>query len=147
MILIFGIAGMLFCGIGLIGFVSLPGKDSITMFCQMLPLSFSVIGGSFLLRCAFKRYKGEWPTFIGIVLILFGTTMFSTEVPGYINGTSDCFNCIVFVTGLFFLCGILLLLSGQRMHQYAVALAAQAASTAPAAESKDSSSGPSELIK
>lgn len=135
--LVFGIAGLLFLVCGLTGLVSASGQSagySLEWFFQVIPIIFCVLGGAFFLRCALSRYQGEWPTFIGIVLILLGMAIFCDEARDYVQGSSAAIDDAIFGVCLLSFCGILLLLSGQRLHSFATKLEAADKPAAPTIE-------------
>ena len=110
MSLIFGLTGVMLLLLGCAFVFHKNGWHLISGLAGFL-------GGVFLIRAAVTGYKGEWATVVGTFLIVFSGIGLAEEAEKYIQGKSE--NVAYAIVGFFFLNGLLLLLTGQRTHNYA----------------------------
>jgi hypothetical protein len=101
--------------LGLIGIIDDAGMIYLT-------LSF-LIGGAALIIAGLKRYRGEWPTFIGIFIVFLGIGIFNDGIEYNLARTIKKAHTLEdfsqLLAGIFIsLIGILLLFSGQKLHKY-----------------------------
>ena len=106
----------LFIGFGVL--VILWGLIGIIFETGMVYLALSwFIGGLALIIAGLNRYRGEWPTFIGTLIIFFGVFVFLDGVNNYLAHTSKNLSTALFGI-LILLVGSLLLCSGHKLHKY-----------------------------
>ena len=77
------------------------------------------IGGAGLFIAGIKAYRGEWPTFIGIIIIIFGAAGLNYYIGEYFVHSGEYLEFIFFCIFLI-LVGSLLLGSGHKLHKYSV---------------------------
>jgi uncharacterized membrane protein YccC len=114
----------LFIGVGV--FAILFGLIGIIVEAGMVYLALSVlIGGVALIIAGLKRYRGEWPTLIGTIIVFLGIGVFNDGIDYYlahtIKETHTIEDLSIVLSGIFIsLVGSLLLCSGHKLHKYSM---------------------------
>ena len=110
----------LFIGIGV--FAILLGLLNVIIPPRMVYLALPfLIGGVALIIAGLKRYRGEWPTFIGTLIVFLGFYVFNIGIDYYLAHSGK--NLSTVLSGIFItLVGSLLLCSGHKLHKYSMEL-------------------------
>jgi hypothetical protein len=107
------------------GVATLSSRVSKGELSLALMLVFNLIlGGAFLMASGMKKYRGDWSTLIGVLLIVFSSLGLDADLDSMAQGQETDVSGTLIICGFFFLNGLLLLLSGQRMHGIATELQA-----------------------
>jgi hypothetical protein len=105
------------------GVATLSSQVSKGELSLALLLVFNLIlGGAFLMASGMKKYQGDWSTLIGVLLIVFSSFGLDADLDSMAQGQQTDIADTLVICGFFFLNGLLLLLSGQRMHRLATEL-------------------------
>jgi len=109
---------MLFIGVGV--FAILLGLAGVIIPPRLIYLALAfIIGGVALIIAGLKRYRGEWPTFIGTIIVFLGMYGFNIGINYYLEVTRK--NLSTVLSGIFIsLVGSLLLCSGHKLHKYSM---------------------------
>jgi len=110
--IIFGVIGVFLLLLGLVA--GIPNEWNRISGLFIFGCGYSLV------RAAVTGHKGEWATLIGVALIAFSGIGLGSEAENYVQGVSR--GPSLMIVGFFFLSGLLLLLTGQRTHGYAVEL-------------------------
>ena len=86
---------------------------------RMTLYSGFLIGGVSLIIAGLKRYRGEWPTIMGIFVVIIGVYSLDVMIGNYFAHTSENLSK-VFTSLLVCLAGLLLLCSGHKLHKYSM---------------------------
>ena len=108
----------LFIGVGffafLIGLIEIIQPPILVYFALAL-----LIGGVALIIAGLKRYRGEWPTFIGTLIVFSGFYVFNIGINYYLAHAGK--NLSTVLGGITIsLVGSLLLCSGHKLHKYSM---------------------------
>jgi len=98
-----------------------------------------LLAGTFCLLCGIRRYRGGWPTLIGIVSLVLAAWCASWDLLLYLVDPyhSDLYSVGMF--GAFALIGVLLVASGHTLHRCTVALGERDVTVTARPESRESS--------
>jgi uncharacterized membrane protein len=108
----------LFIGVGI--FAILFGLAGVIIPPRLIYLALAfLIGGVVLIIAGLKRYRGEWPTFIGTIIVFLGMYVFNIGINYHLEVTIK--NLSTVLSGIFIsLIGSLLLCSGHKLHKYSM---------------------------
>jgi uncharacterized BrkB/YihY/UPF0761 family membrane protein len=108
----------LFIGVGF--FAILLGLANVIIPPRTVYFALSLlIGGVALIIAGLKRYRGEWPTFIGALIVIIGFFVFNTGIDLYLAHNGKHLPTVL--SGIFIsLIGSLLLCSGHKLHKYSM---------------------------
>lgn len=99
---------------GVAGLASSISKHEFSF--NLLLVSNLIVGGAFLMAAGLKKHRGDWPTLLGVLLIVFSAFGLGSDLDSLAQGQETDISDTLIIVGFFFLSGLLLLLSGQRMH-------------------------------
>ncbi len=87
-------------------------------WCHCLGGFSAIAAAGTLVGAALKRYRGHWPFVLGTLMIAMSISAFGTAIDAH--GPLEALG-----SGLFLICGVTLLFSGQKLHLCAIALEPQ----------------------
>jgi hypothetical protein len=143
--LVIGAAGIVV--VALLFFLVAKGKPEF--WCYSLGGVAALAAAGVLLVAGLKRYRGHWPFLIGTLLIAVGFAGFGTDIDDYLKDhSSEDVVTGIFWSVTFWVMGVLLLFSGQKMHRCLVELESrrQSAKNQDAEPAAPPNRGPAERL-